>query len=117
MLGSGHPRCPDCGDTTGLRRVRRESGCDAMRGMARRGFVTGAAGAVAGVVGAAAVTGDAVARPARAPALAGPAAGRDVVRRELRGVWVATVANTDWPSKPGLSAAAQRDELAALLDR
>jgi uncharacterized lipoprotein YddW (UPF0748 family) len=37
--------------------------------------------------------------------------------REFRGAWVATVANIDWPSKPGLSGAAQRDEAIALLDR
>jgi len=37
--------------------------------------------------------------------------------RELRGAWVATVANIDWPSRPGLSAAQQRAEALALLDR
>ncbi|MFM7320510.1 MAG: glycoside hydrolase family 10 protein [Armatimonadota bacterium] len=37
--------------------------------------------------------------------------------REFRGLWVATVANIDWPSKPGLSAARQREELDSLLDR
>jgi len=37
--------------------------------------------------------------------------------REFRGVWVATVANIDWPSKPGLSTADQKKELLALLDR
>ncbi len=37
--------------------------------------------------------------------------------RELRAAWVATVANIDWPSKPGLSAQAQRDEAVAMLDR
>ena len=37
--------------------------------------------------------------------------------REFRGAWVATVANIDWPSKPGLSGATQRDEAIALLDR
>jgi uncharacterized lipoprotein YddW (UPF0748 family) len=37
--------------------------------------------------------------------------------REFRGVWVATVANIDWPSKPGLSTAEQKKELLALLDR
>ena len=37
--------------------------------------------------------------------------------REFRGAWVATVYNLDWPSKPGLSAAAQKAELRALLDR
>jgi len=37
--------------------------------------------------------------------------------RELRGAWVATVANIDWPSRPGLPAAQQRTEALALLDR
>jgi uncharacterized lipoprotein YddW (UPF0748 family) len=37
--------------------------------------------------------------------------------RELRGAWVATVANIDWPSRPGLAAADQRAEALALLDR
>jgi uncharacterized lipoprotein YddW (UPF0748 family) len=39
------------------------------------------------------------------------------VMREFRGVWVATVANIDWPSRPGLPADSQRAELLALLDR
>ncbi|MBC8142339.1 MAG: family 10 glycosylhydrolase [Armatimonadetes bacterium] len=39
------------------------------------------------------------------------------VRREFRGAWLATVANIDWPSKPGLSTDAQKAELIALLDR
>ena len=39
------------------------------------------------------------------------------VRREFRGVWVATVANIDWPSRPGLPADSVRAELVALLDR
>jgi uncharacterized lipoprotein YddW (UPF0748 family) len=37
--------------------------------------------------------------------------------REFRGVWVATVANIDWPSKPGLSTDQQKAELIAILDR
>ena len=37
--------------------------------------------------------------------------------REFRGVWVAAVANIDWPSAPGLSPDSQRGELLALLDR
>lgn len=37
--------------------------------------------------------------------------------RELRGAWVATVANIDWPSRPGLAAAEQRAEALALLNR
>jgi uncharacterized lipoprotein YddW (UPF0748 family) len=36
------------------------------------------------------------------------------IRREFRGVWVATVANIDWPSKPGLPARQQQDELRAI---
>lgn len=35
---------------------------------------------------------------------------------EMRGVWVASVSNRDWPSAPGLSAAEQRAELIAHLD-
>ncbi|MER8030480.1 family 10 glycosylhydrolase [Streptomyces bauhiniae] len=38
-------------------------------------------------------------------------------RREMRGVWLATVANRDWPSRPGLSPEEQRAELIAHLDR
>jgi uncharacterized lipoprotein YddW (UPF0748 family) len=37
--------------------------------------------------------------------------------REFRAAWIATVANIDWPSRPGLPAERQRAELAALLDR
>ena len=36
--------------------------------------------------------------------------------REFRGVWVATVANIDWPSKPGLSTAQQKAELISILN-
>ncbi len=37
--------------------------------------------------------------------------------RELRGAWLTTVANIDWPSKPGLTVAQQKTELISLLDR
>ena len=37
--------------------------------------------------------------------------------REFRGAWLVTVANKDWPSKPGLSVAEQKAELIGLLDR
>ncbi|MGW7072450.1 glycoside hydrolase family 10 protein [Streptomyces sp. NPDC054855] len=72
-----------------------------MRRMSRRGFTIAAAAMVAGLTAA----GDAAAVPGRAPA-----------RRELRGMWLATVANRDWPSKPGLTAAEQRAELIGHLD-
>lgn len=52
--------------------------------------------------------------PERNARLAGPP---PQPQREFRGVWVATVANIDWPSQPGLSAAAQQAELIALFDR
>ncbi len=37
--------------------------------------------------------------------------------REFRAAWVATVHNLDWPSKPGLSAAEQKAQLRAILNR
>ena len=37
--------------------------------------------------------------------------------REFRATWIATVGNSCWPSKPGLSMAQQKAELIALLDR
>jgi uncharacterized lipoprotein YddW (UPF0748 family) len=46
----------------------------------------------------------------RADDLPGPA-------REFRAAWIATVANIDWPSRPGLPADVQRAELASLLDQ
>ena len=36
--------------------------------------------------------------------------------REWRAAWIATVANIDWPSKPGLSAEAQQAEIKTLCD-
>ena len=54
---------------------------------------------------------------ALAPAAAVPADAPPAVRREFRGVWVATVANIDWPSRPGLPADSQRAELVAIMDR
>ena len=37
-------------------------------------------------------------------------------KREFRGVWLATVANIDWPSKPGLSTEIQKKELLRIFD-
>lgn len=39
------------------------------------------------------------------------------IRREARGVWVATVANIDWPSRPGLPVEQQQQEIREILDR
>lgn len=49
-------------------------------------------------------------------------AGQDTMKeipkaeREFRAVWVATVGNIDWPSKPGLSTEEQQREALAILD-
>lgn len=53
-------------------------------------------------------------RPLSGPA--GATGGRGAAAGEMRGVWLATVANRDWPSRPGLSAAEQRAELIAHLE-
>ncbi len=37
--------------------------------------------------------------------------------RELRAAWVASVANIDWPSRPGLTTAQQRDEIVRIVER
>ncbi|MFE6152560.1 glycoside hydrolase family 10 protein [Streptomyces sp. NPDC057889] len=72
-----------------------------MRHLSRRGFTAAAAAALTGLA-----AGDAAAAGVRhAP-----------VARDMRGMWLATVANLDWPSKAGLSAAQQRTELIAHLD-
>ena len=39
------------------------------------------------------------------------------VPREFPGVWVATVANIDWPTRPGLSVEQQKSEAIAILDQ
>ncbi|QDT69302.1 hypothetical protein MalM25_22380 [Planctomycetes bacterium MalM25] len=53
--------------------------------------------------------------------LSGAALGDDnlappPVAREFRAAWIATVANIDWPSRPGLPVKKMQEELAALLD-
>ncbi|MDH2427370.1 family 10 glycosylhydrolase [Sphaerisporangium sp. TRM90804] len=37
-------------------------------------------------------------------------------KRQLRGVWIATVRNIDWPAKPGLSPARQQADYVRILD-
>jgi len=39
------------------------------------------------------------------------------LKREMRAVWIATVANIDWPSQRNLTSKAQRDEMRLLLDQ
>ncbi|MDP4185906.1 MAG: family 10 glycosylhydrolase [Bacteroidota bacterium] len=38
-------------------------------------------------------------------------------QREFRGAWIATVANIDWPSRPGLSSESMLKEIVSLLDK
>ena len=54
--------------------------------------------------------------PERVTVLSGDSAPPPVMR-EMRGVWVATVGNMDWPSRRGLSTAEQQTELVGILDR
>ncbi|MFB7494830.1 glycoside hydrolase family 10 protein [Streptomyces sp. NPDC056161] len=84
-----------------------------MRQVSRRTFAAAALSALVTAPGAAAAPG---AQSPLGAVGAGGAPGRRY-STELRGVWLATVDNRDWPSKPGLSAAAQRKELIAHLDR
>ncbi|MET9503037.1 family 10 glycosylhydrolase [Streptomyces sp. NPDC006622] len=75
--------------------------------LTRRAFATAALSAF--------TTTGAAAGPVRVPS--GRAAGghgRAVAR--MRGMWLATVANRDWPSRAGLTAAQQRAELLGWLD-
>lgn len=37
-------------------------------------------------------------------------------KREFRGMWIATVNNIDWPSRPGLPVEQQKTELLAMLN-
>ncbi len=55
--------------------------------------------------------------PGPAPDPGDPRAGVPAPAREFRAVWVATVGNIDWPSRPGLTAGRQRLEARAILDR
>ncbi|MET7473896.1 family 10 glycosylhydrolase [Streptomyces sp. NPDC005648] len=76
--------------------------------LSRRAFAVTALSALAAGGGAVAAS----------EAMAGGAMGGPRrVPRAMRGVWVATVTNRDWPSKPGLSVSQQRAELIAILDR
>ncbi len=83
----------------------------------RRALLATAAGVIASATAGPAVA--AASRrsagiPAWAPA-SGAVPGR-ATTAEFRGMWIASVANVDWPSESGLSAAKQRAELLAFLD-
>lgn len=73
-----------------------------MRDLRRRSVLIGLLGAVP-LLGAAA-------RPRT------PAAACDGASVRTRAVWIASVSNTDWPSRPGLGVAEQQREYRAILD-
>ncbi|WP_030616286.1 glycoside hydrolase family 10 protein [Streptomyces sclerotialus] len=87
----------------------------------RRGFAVAALGVASSALwtpGAAASPrggGGAAEGTAAAAGRRGPGGG-NTHRPEFRGMWLATVANRDWPSKPGLTAAQQQAELLAYFD-
>ncbi|MFJ2440303.1 MULTISPECIES: glycoside hydrolase family 10 protein [unclassified Streptomyces] len=76
------------------------------RAIGRRGFVAAGTALVAALI----TGGDTT------PALAETGRQRHARGPQLRGMWIATVANRDWPSRTGLTAAQQRTELIRHLD-
>jgi uncharacterized lipoprotein YddW (UPF0748 family) len=58
-------------------------------------------------------SGETVAKPANRAACTTSA---PYAKRQLRGIWIATVHNLDWPSRAGLTPAQQRAEYVKLLD-
>src|ERR1043166_2448560 len=70
---------------------------------------------LAAIVVAACSSGNGTTAPITSPAPTDTAAPS--LQRELRGLWIATVANIDWPSRTTLSADQQRAELTDLLSR
>ncbi|MET8576229.1 family 10 glycosylhydrolase [Streptomyces sp. NPDC005012] len=84
-----------------------------MAGLSRRTFAATALAALPALL-ATGAAGPAAARPA--PVAGAPAGGGRAPVGAMRGMWLATVGNRDWPSRPGLSAARQRDELLRYLD-
>ncbi|MFE9838840.1 glycoside hydrolase family 10 protein [Streptomyces sp. NPDC005551] len=78
--------------------------------VSRRAFAVAALATLSGLPAA----GDAAGVPGARGA--GAAGARRRAARGMRGMWLATVANRDWPSRAGLTAAEQRAELLAHLD-
>lgn len=75
-------------------------------------------GTIALVLAVGACGGDGgVTAPPPPPPVEAPDTALPVLQRETRGMWIATVANIDWPSRSGLTAQQQRGELIDLLDR
>lgn len=67
--------------------------------MSRRGFAAAALAALTAMT-----QGSAAPRPEPGTGTAGGSGRGGAATGEMRGMWVATVTNRDWPSRPGLSA-------------
>lgn len=81
----------------------------------RRGLVAATLLPLAAACSGAGVTTAPVTPPTPSPVAADTAP--PPIAREMRGVWIATVGNIDWPSRNSLAAEQQRAELLDLLDR
>ena len=66
---------------------------------------------------AAACSGDGPTAPPVTPPVTPPSTDPPAVAREFRGLWVATVANIDWPSRTGLSQTEAMAEMRVILDK
>ncbi|SFB70322.1 glycoside hydrolase family 10 protein [Massilia yuzhufengensis] len=73
--------------------------------------------ALAGLTSALALSGLMTACKTQPGAPASAADTPPAAPREFRAVWVSTVANIDWPTKPGLSTAQQQAEAITILER
>ena len=84
-----------------------------MRRITRRSFAAGSVGALTGVAGS---TNARAAENERRRSRELGRPGRDGRHREVRGMWIATVDNRDWPSDSELSPARQQEELISHLE-
>ena len=70
-----------------------------------------------GVVFAAACSGDSPTDPPPPPPVTPIDPAAPAIQREMRGLWVATVANIDWPTRTTLTADQQRAEMVDIMTR
>lgn len=89
--------------------------------MQLRQFRVSLAIAALAALSACASSGSGVTEPVVPPPVIPPVVPTDTVppsiQREMRGLWIATVANIDWPTRSGLNVPQQQAELIDLLDR
>ena len=79
-----------------------------------RGLARLRVAALCAIVAAAACSSD---ESVTGPPIVTPDPDPPAIIREMRGLWVATVANIDWPSRSALPADQQRAELVSIFDR